>query len=72
VKSLLKHNKVISLLPDAIEILFGLKLDGILHGVTHKCSFPIEASDKTRIICSSFDVDTLNSVEIDKKYEICH
>jgi iron complex transport system substrate-binding protein len=54
-------------LPSATEILFELGLDDELKGVTHECIYPFKALDKPRIISPSFDVNSLNSSEIDKK-----
>jgi len=54
-------------LPSATEILFELGLDDELKGVTHECIYPIKALDKPQIISPSFDVNSLNSSEIDKK-----
>jgi iron complex transport system substrate-binding protein len=47
--------------------LFELGLEGLLHGVTHECSYPPKALSKPKILGSSFDADYLNSSEIDKK-----
>lgn len=63
----MKYNKIISFLPSATEILFEIGLDDELKGVTHECTYPIKASSKPQIIYPSFDVNSLNSSEIDKK-----
>ena len=63
----MEYNKIISFLPSATEILFEIGLDDSLKGVTHECTYPIKASDKTQIISPSFDANGLNSFEIDKK-----
>jgi iron complex transport system substrate-binding protein len=61
------YQKIVSLLPSATEILFELGLDDRLKGVTHACTYPIEALNKPKIINSSVDVNMLDSTEIDKK-----
>jgi iron complex transport system substrate-binding protein len=61
------YQKIVSLLPSATEILFELGLDDRLKGVTHACTYPIEALNKPKIINSSIDVNVLDSIEIDKK-----
>jgi iron complex transport system substrate-binding protein len=61
------YQKIVSLLPSATEILFELGLDDRLKGVTHACTYPIEALNKPKIINSSIDVNKLDSIEIDKK-----
>jgi iron complex transport system substrate-binding protein len=61
------YQKIVSLLPSATEILFELGLDDRLKGVTHACTYPIEALNKPKIINSSIDVNMLDSIEIDKK-----
>ena len=61
----MKYNKIISFLPSATEILYEIGLDDALKGVTHECTFPIEASSKPQIIYPSFDANSLNSSEID-------
>ena len=63
----MKYNKIISFLPSATEILFEMDLDDALKGVTHECTYPIQASRKPQIISPSFDANRLNSSEIDKK-----
>jgi iron complex transport system substrate-binding protein len=61
------YQKIVSLLPSATEILFELGLNDRLKGVTHACTYPIEALNKPKIINSSVDVNMLDSTEIDKK-----
>ncbi len=62
-----EYQKIISFLPSATEILFELGLQDRLKGVTHTCTFPTEALTKPRILNSSFDVNSLDSEEIDNK-----
>ena len=64
---LLKYKKIISFLPSATEILFELGFNDIIKGVTHACTYPIEAMSKPKIIKCSIDIDKLNSIEIDEK-----
>ena len=42
-------------------------MDYRLKGVTHACTYPLEALNKPKIINSSIDINILNSIEIDKK-----
>ena len=54
-------------MPSATEIIYYLDLQDRLKGVTHTCTFPFEALSKPRIITPSFDVNILDSLEIDEK-----
>ncbi len=63
----MKYNGIISFLPSATEILFEIGLDDALKGLTHECKYPIKATSKPQIIYPSFDANSLNSSEIDKK-----
>src|ERR671920_264683 len=62
-----KYKKIISFLPSATEILFELGFNEIVNGVTHSCTYPIEALSKSKIVKCSVNMDKLNSIEIDEK-----
>ena len=57
--------RICSFLPSATEIVYALGLGDSLHGVSHECDFPTEASSKPKVVSSRFDPDTLTSAEID-------
>ncbi len=59
--------KIISLLPSATEIIYCVDLQERLKGVTHTCTFHSDTLSKPKIIAPSFDVNKLDSLEIDKK-----
>lgn len=59
--------KIISFLPSATEILFELGLGGNIKGVTHECTYPIEAIDIPKVISTSMEFDELDSLNIDAK-----
>jgi iron complex transport system substrate-binding protein len=44
--------RIVSLLPSATEILFGLGFDQEIVGVSHECDFPLRARSKTPVIHS--------------------
>ncbi len=44
--------RIVSLLPSATEILFGLGFDQEIVGVSHECDFPLRARTKTPVIQS--------------------
>ena len=44
--------RIVSLLPSATEILFGLGFDHEIVGVSHECDFPLRARTKTPVIHS--------------------
>ncbi|HET9137618.1 MAG TPA: cobalamin-binding protein [Candidatus Kapabacteria bacterium] len=56
--------RIVSLLPSATEICFGLGLDEELVGVTHECDFPAAANTKPKITRSKAN-EHLTSKEID-------
>ncbi len=62
-----EFHKIISLLPSATEIIYYLDLQDRLKGVTHTCTFPSDALSKPKIISPSFDINILDSLEIDRK-----
>lgn len=58
--------RICTFLPSATEIVYMLGLGDSLHGVSHECDFPSDALDKSKVVRSRFDPDTLSSGEIDK------
>ena len=56
--------RIISFLPSATEIIYGIGAESQLVGVTHECKYPEEARSKPQIISSSFDTSVLSSKEI--------
>ena len=62
-----EFQKINSLLPSATEIIYCLDLQDRLKGVTHTCTFPTDLLSKPKIITPSFDINKLDSSEIDKK-----
>ena len=57
-------DRIISFLPSATELLFALKADQKLKGVTHECTHPESAKSKPKIIDTVIDSENLNSQEI--------
>jgi len=57
--------RIVSLLPSATEIVYGLGLGGKLVGVSHECDFPADASTKPKLIEPVFDTLKMGSSEID-------
>ncbi len=59
--------RIVSFLPSATELLYELDCQDNLFGVTHECLYPEDARSKPRVINTVIDVNTMSSVEIDKK-----
>ena len=57
--------RIVSLLPSATEILFGLGFDHEIVGVSHECDYPLRARTKTAVIQSRIPKD-ISPVEIDR------
>jgi len=57
--------RIVSLLPSATEILFGLGLADQIVGVTHECDYPMEALAKPRLTSSALAAAG-SSAEIDR------
>jgi iron complex transport system substrate-binding protein len=57
--------RIVSLLPSATEILFGLGFDQEIVGVSHECDFPLRARAKTPVIHSRIPKNALPG-EIDR------
>ena len=49
--------RIVSLLPSATEILFGLGFDHEIVGVSHECDYPLRARTKTAVIHSRIPKD---------------
>jgi len=62
-----KSKKIVSFLPSATEILYEIGASSQVVGVTHECSYPIEAKSKPKVINSSFDASIMSSKQIDEK-----
>jgi iron complex transport system substrate-binding protein len=62
-----KYNRIISFLPSATEILFEIGLGRFVYGVTHECTFPLEARQKSKVIKPVIDFESLSGLEIDQK-----
>lgn len=57
--------RIVSLLPSATEILFGLGFDHEIVGVSHECDYPLSARTKTPVIQSRIPKD-ISPAEIDR------
>ena len=60
------HQRIISFLPGATEMIYTLNLADRLVGVTHECDFPLEARNKPVVVRSAIPVDSMSSGEINK------
>jgi len=58
--------RIVSFLPSATELLYELKAQNMLHGVTHECLYPEDAKNKLRIINSVFNPKKMTSKEIEQ------
>ncbi len=58
-------NRIVSFLPSATELLYELKEQNKLYGVTHECKYPHDASLKPKVINTVINSDELSSKEID-------
>jgi len=61
----MKVKRIVSFLPSATELLYELRVEDNLYGVTHECKYPEEASLKPQVINSVIKSDELDSNEID-------
>jgi len=57
--------RIVSFLPSATELLYELGAQDNLYGVTHECSYPLDAASKPQVINSVINSDKLTSKEID-------
>lgn len=62
-----KYNRIISFLPSATEILFEIGLGRYVSGVTHECTYPLEASKKPIVIKPVVDFEHMSGDQIDEK-----
>lgn len=60
-------DRIVSFLPSATELIYGLGAEDRLFGVTHECNFPKDARKKPRVIQSVFEPEEMSSKEIDQK-----
>src|ERR1700736_3941484 len=58
--------RIVSLLPSATEILFGLGLDAEVVGVSYDCDFPPQVSER-RVVVNSRIPPGLTAQEIDRQ-----
>ncbi|MGA9153273.1 MAG: cobalamin-binding protein [Candidatus Nitrosopolaris sp.] len=63
----MSSDRIVSFLPSSTEILYEIRADSQLVGVTHECKYPDDAKKKPRVINCSFDASKMNSKEIDQK-----
>jgi iron complex transport system substrate-binding protein len=61
-----KYKRIISFLPSATEILFELGLGKSVFGVTHECTYPLQALKKPVVIKPAADFDRMSGAEIDE------
>jgi iron complex transport system substrate-binding protein len=59
--------RIVSFLPSSTEILYEIGAGDQITGVTHECNYPNMATNKPRVIKSSFDAAKMTSKEIDDK-----
>ena len=62
-----KAKRAVSFLSSATEIIYELKLESLLFGVTHQCIFPEMAKSKPKVITPILNSDSISSIEIDQK-----
>ena len=58
-------DRIVSFLPSATELLYELGEQDKVHGVTHECKHPHEASLKPKVINTVINSNELTSKEID-------
>lgn len=62
----MEYSRIVSFLPSATELIYALGAQDSLYGITHECSFPVDAKSKPRVINSVVDSENLDSKEIDE------
>lgn len=62
-------NRIISFLPSATEIIYLLRSQDLLFGVTDQCNYPAEAKNKPQVIRSVFDSESMTSLQIEEKIQ---
>ena len=62
-------NRIISFLPSATEIIYLLRSQYLLFGVTNQCNYPAEAKNKPQVIRSVFDSESMTSLQIEEKIQ---
>jgi iron complex transport system substrate-binding protein len=60
-------DRIVSFLPSSTEILYEIGAGDLLTGVTHECNYPVDATNKPRVINSSINAKNLSSKQIDDK-----
>jgi iron complex transport system substrate-binding protein len=58
--------RIVSFLPSATEMIFGLGAGDRLVGVTHECDYPAEARAKPVVVRAALPLETMSSSEIDR------
>lgn len=64
---IMKIERIVSFLPSATELIYELKKENLLFGVTHECNYPKDAQRKLRVVNSVIDSKNLSSIEINDK-----
>ena len=64
---IMRIKRIVSFLPSATELIYELKKESLLFGVTHECNYPKDAQKKLRVINSVIDAKNLSSIEINDK-----
>src|SRR4249920_1102964 len=62
-------NRIISFLPSATEIIYLLRSQDLLFGVTNQCNYPAEAKNKPQVIRAVFDSESMTSLQIEEKIQ---
>ncbi len=62
-----KFNRIVSFLPSATEIIFEIGLGSSVQGVTHECTYPLEAMNRSKVISPVIDFHALTTIQIDVK-----
>lgn len=58
--------RIVSFLPSATEMVYGLGLGDSLVGVTHECDFPAEARTKPVVVRNVLPIEDMSQSEIDR------
>ncbi len=60
------HQRIVSFLPSATEMVYALGLEDQLAAVTHECDYPAEARNKPVIVRNVLPIESMNQSEIDE------
>lgn len=61
----MKHQRLISFLPAATEMIYALGLQDQLVGVSHECDYPPQAKNKPAVVKPALPLETMTVREID-------